>query len=95
MLLAVLSQDLKPENLMMFNGRLKLIDVDGCVPIDSEVGRVGELCQPRLNQALVSGVVVIIAIWAQLLSSADFAQEMGATKSSHPVSMLHVSIFKF
>ncbi|CAE7677317.1 Pak4 [Symbiodinium sp. CCMP2456] len=29
--------DLKPENLMMFNGRLKLIDVDGCVPIDSEV----------------------------------------------------------
>ncbi|CAK8999786.1 Kinesin-like protein KIF13B [Durusdinium trenchii] len=30
-------RDLKPENLMMFNGRLKLIDVDGCVPIDSEV----------------------------------------------------------
>ena len=30
-------EDLKPENLMMFNGRLKLIDVDGCVPIDSEV----------------------------------------------------------
>jgi len=29
--------DLKPENLMMFNGRLKLIDVDGCVPIGSEV----------------------------------------------------------
>ncbi|CAJ1354912.1 unnamed protein product [Effrenium voratum] len=29
--------DLKPENLMMFNGRLKLIDVDGCVPIESEV----------------------------------------------------------
>lgn len=26
---------------MMFNGRLKLIDVDGCVPIDSEVGWVG------------------------------------------------------
>lgn len=33
---------------MMFNGRLKLIDVDGCVPIDSEVGGVGELCQRRL-----------------------------------------------
>ena len=33
-----LTKDLKPENLMMFNGRLKLIDVDGCVPIDSEVG---------------------------------------------------------
>jgi len=29
--------DLKPENLMMFNGRLKLIDVDGCVPCGSEV----------------------------------------------------------
>ncbi|CAK9067076.1 unnamed protein product [Durusdinium trenchii] len=29
--------DLKPENLMMFNGRLKLIDVDGCVPSGSEV----------------------------------------------------------
>jgi len=29
--------DLKPENLMMFNGRLKLIDVDGCVPIGSQV----------------------------------------------------------
>merc|ERR1719254_45455 len=23
--------DMKPENLMMFNGRLKIIDVDGCV----------------------------------------------------------------
>jgi len=29
--------DLKPENMMMFNGRLKLIDVDGCVEIGSEV----------------------------------------------------------
>merc|ERR1719506_983922 len=29
--------DLKPENLMMFNGRLKLIDVDGCVKINSNV----------------------------------------------------------
>lgn len=29
--------DLKPENLMMFNGRLKLIDVDGCVPAGSEI----------------------------------------------------------
>ncbi|CAE8627658.1 unnamed protein product [Polarella glacialis] len=29
--------DLKPENLMMFNGRLKLIDVDGCVRADSDV----------------------------------------------------------
>merc|ERR1719282_420407 len=29
--------DLKPENLMMFNGRLKLIDVDGCVKAGSSV----------------------------------------------------------
>lgn len=29
--------DLKPENMMMFNGRLKLIDVDGCMPIGSEI----------------------------------------------------------
>lgn len=29
--------DLKPENLMMFNGELKLIDVDGCVPLGSSV----------------------------------------------------------
>ncbi|CAE8646368.1 unnamed protein product [Polarella glacialis] len=29
--------DLKPENLMMFNGRLKLIDVDGCVRAGSDV----------------------------------------------------------
>jgi serine/threonine protein kinase len=29
--------DLKPENLMLFNSRMKLIDVDGCRPIDSKV----------------------------------------------------------
>lgn len=29
--------DLKPENLMMFNGRLKLIDVDGCVKAGTNV----------------------------------------------------------
>jgi len=29
--------DLKPENLMMFQGRLKLIDVDGCVRVGSVV----------------------------------------------------------
>lgn len=29
--------DLKPENLMMFSGRLKLIDVDGCVKMGSNV----------------------------------------------------------
>lgn len=29
--------DMKPENLMMFNGRLKLIDVDGCVKTGTSV----------------------------------------------------------
>eukprot|EP00747_Dinoflagellata_sp_TGD_P136652 gnl/TRDRNA2_/TRDRNA2_175580_c1_seq2.p1 gnl/TRDRNA2_/TRDRNA2_175580_c1~~gnl/TRDRNA2_/TRDRNA2_175580_c1_seq2.p1 ORF type:complete len:712 (+),score=158.56 gnl/TRDRNA2_/TRDRNA2_175580_c1_seq2:61-2196(+) len=29
--------DLKPENLMMFNGQLKLIDVDGCVKIGTSI----------------------------------------------------------
>eukprot|EP00747_Dinoflagellata_sp_TGD_P100992 gnl/TRDRNA2_/TRDRNA2_168212_c0_seq3.p1 gnl/TRDRNA2_/TRDRNA2_168212_c0~~gnl/TRDRNA2_/TRDRNA2_168212_c0_seq3.p1 ORF type:complete len:702 (+),score=160.25 gnl/TRDRNA2_/TRDRNA2_168212_c0_seq3:87-2108(+) len=29
--------DLKPENLMMFNGRLKLIDVDGCVKVGTNI----------------------------------------------------------
>lgn len=29
--------DLKPENVMMFNGRLKLIAVDGCVQVGSQV----------------------------------------------------------
>mmetsp|Transcript_1783 Transcript_1783/g.3558 ORF Transcript_1783/g.3558 Transcript_1783/m.3558 type:complete len:733 (+) Transcript_1783:3-2201(+) len=29
--------DMKPENLMMFNGRLKLIDVDGCMKRGSKV----------------------------------------------------------
>jgi len=29
--------DFKPENMMMFGGRLKLIDVDGCVKVGTEV----------------------------------------------------------
>jgi len=29
--------DLKPENMMIFNGRLKIIDVDGCVKIGSVI----------------------------------------------------------
>lgn len=29
--------DLKPENMMMFNGHLKIIDVDGCVRIGSSI----------------------------------------------------------
>mmetsp|Transcript_53010 Transcript_53010/g.124215 ORF Transcript_53010/g.124215 Transcript_53010/m.124215 type:complete len:691 (-) Transcript_53010:146-2218(-) len=29
--------DLKPENLMLFDGRLKLIDVDGCIKVDKTV----------------------------------------------------------
>mmetsp|Transcript_5428 Transcript_5428/g.13455 ORF Transcript_5428/g.13455 Transcript_5428/m.13455 type:complete len:1010 (+) Transcript_5428:125-3154(+) len=37
--------DLKPENLMVFDGCLKLIDVDGCMKIDSEVS----LLDPSLS----------------------------------------------
>jgi len=29
--------DMKPENLMMFNGKLKVIDVDGCVKMNTKV----------------------------------------------------------
>jgi serine/threonine protein kinase len=29
--------DMKPENLMMFNGRLKVIDVDGCVKMNTKI----------------------------------------------------------
>lgn len=29
--------DMKPENMMMFNGRLKVIDVDGCVRMGSQI----------------------------------------------------------
>mmetsp|Transcript_11962 Transcript_11962/g.21913 ORF Transcript_11962/g.21913 Transcript_11962/m.21913 type:complete len:682 (+) Transcript_11962:128-2173(+) len=29
--------DMKPENMMMFNGRLKVIDVDGCVRVGTKV----------------------------------------------------------
>ncbi len=29
--------DLKPENLMLFDGMLKLIDVDGCVRIGTAI----------------------------------------------------------
>merc|ERR1719478_1240614 len=29
--------DLKPENLMVFDGRLKLIDVDGCIKVGTKI----------------------------------------------------------
>lgn len=53
--------DLKPENLMMFNGRLKLIDVDGCVKIgttvsitDSSISFSPCYCAPEWAQFLIS-----------------------------------------
>merc|ERR1719506_3360070 len=53
--------DLKPENLMMFNGRLKLIDVDGCVKIgtavsiqDSSISFSPCYCAPEWAQFLIN-----------------------------------------
>jgi len=52
--------DLKPENLMMFNGRLKLIDVDGCVKIgtlvsiqDSSISFSPCYCAPEWARFLI------------------------------------------
>lgn len=36
--------DLKPENIMIFNGRLKIIDVEGCVKIGSSVSLQDTSC---------------------------------------------------
>lgn len=53
--------DLKPENLMMFGGRLKLIDVDGCVKIgttvsiqDSSISFSPCYCAPEWAQFLIN-----------------------------------------
>mmetsp|Transcript_62375 Transcript_62375/g.118423 ORF Transcript_62375/g.118423 Transcript_62375/m.118423 type:complete len:667 (+) Transcript_62375:40-2040(+) len=69
--------DLKPENLMMFNGRLKLIDVDGCVKIgttvsitDSSISFSPCYCAPEWAQFLISennqGIVVAphLDVWS-------------------------------
>jgi len=52
--------DLKPENLMMFNGRLKLIDVDGCIraktPVniqDSSISFSPCYCSPEWARFLI------------------------------------------
>ncbi|CAK0897614.1 unnamed protein product, partial [Prorocentrum cordatum] len=52
--------DMKPENLMMFNGRLKLIDVDGCVKIgtrlsiqDSSISFSPCYCAPEWARFLI------------------------------------------
>lgn len=54
--------DLKPENMMIFNGRLKIIDVDGCVKIgttlslqDSSSSFSPCYCAPELARLLLSG----------------------------------------
>lgn len=54
--------DLKPENMMIFNGRLKIIDVDGCVRIgttlslqDSSSSFSPCYCAPELARLLLSG----------------------------------------
>merc|ERR1719223_617618 len=65
--------DFKPENIMMFNGKLKLIDVDGCVQIGREV-RIGDssisfslpYCSPELARFLVKGKSKSVLIKPQL-----------------------------
>jgi serine/threonine protein kinase len=54
--------DLKPENMMFFNGRLKIIDVDGCVKIgttlslqDSSSSFSPCYCAPELARLLLAG----------------------------------------
>jgi serine/threonine protein kinase len=53
--------DLKPDNLMMFNGVLKLIDVDGCVKIGTKVSLLDSslsfspcYCAPEWSRFLIS-----------------------------------------
>jgi len=55
--------DLKPENIMFFDGHLKLIDLDGCIKIgtaiaisDSTVSFSPCYCAPEWAQFLVNGV---------------------------------------
>jgi len=53
--------DMKPENLMIFNGRLKVIDVDGCIKIntriniqDSSISFSPCYCAPEWARFLIS-----------------------------------------
>lgn len=54
--------DLKPENMMFFNGRLKIIDVDGCVKIGTTISLQDSsssfspcYCAPELARLLLAG----------------------------------------
>merc|ERR1719337_700360 len=54
--------DLKPENMMIFGGRLKIIDVDGCVRIGTAISLQDSsssfspcYCAPELARLLLSG----------------------------------------
>lgn len=77
--------DMKPENLMMFNGRLKLIDVDGCVKINSNVSITDSsisfspcYCAPEWAEFLInesnSGINVVPAldVWSVGMTICEF-----------------------
>lgn len=77
--------DLKPENLMMFSGRLKLIDVDGCVEIDVSVSITDSsisfspcYCAPEWAQFLInennSGIKVhpALDVWSVGMTVCEF-----------------------
>jgi hypothetical protein len=77
--------DLKPENLMMFNGRLKLIDVDGCVKIgtnvsitDSSISFSPCYCAPEWAQFLINesntGILVHpgLDVWSVGMTVCEF-----------------------
>jgi len=77
--------DLKPENLMMFNGRLKLIDVDGCVKINSNVSITDSsisfspcYCAPEWAEFLInesnSGINVVpdLDVWSVGMTICEF-----------------------
>jgi len=77
--------DLKPENLMMFNGRLKLIDVDGCVKIstnvsitDSSISFSPCYCAPEWAEFLInesnSGINVhpALDVWSVGMTICEF-----------------------
>jgi serine/threonine protein kinase len=77
--------DFKPENVMMFNGRLKLIDVDGCVKMnttvqitDSSISFSPCYCAPEWAKFLIdesnSSIVVspMLDVWSVGMTIAEF-----------------------
>jgi len=61
--------DLKPSNLMIFDGRLKLIDIDGCVPVgtlvsksDASISFSPYYCAPEWARFLTQGSAAPISI---------------------------------